>query len=147
MRAIPRRDLAWCVVAGIAGGCVGVLLAWKLPGILGVDDEQGATASTFDTAAVTVLGLGLGVALSACIGVLLSPRADQLKGGLISAGVAFLFVVAPAVFAAKLETDRVSRIFDLPFIALGIAPVVAAGVGVGLGVSALRTGSQQEHHP
>jgi hypothetical protein len=120
------------VTAGLLGGGVAVVLAVALPRATGSGHEIGATTSAVDTAAFAVVGLGLGVGVAAFLSPLVS-KGPALDGALTGAVTAFAVVVV-AILAAPLDTDRLSRFFDIPFVAIGVAPIAvpAAALGVTL---------------
>ncbi len=125
-------------VAGLSAGLVGVWFASVLPDATGVQNEAGATAASVDTAAMTLIGLGIGIFLAALLGVLLARSIAPGHAGIESTTVAFVAVVVPAIFAANLDVDRVSRIVDVPLVSIAVAPFAGAGLIVGLGLVTLR---------
>jgi hypothetical protein len=132
------RKHAAISVAGLSAGLVGVWFASVLPDATGVQNEGGATAASVDTAAVTLIGLGIGIFLAAFLGVVLARSIAPGVAGIESTALAFVAVVVPAIFAANLDVDRVSRIVDVRFVSIAVAPFAGAGLIVGLGLVTLR---------
>jgi hypothetical protein len=137
-KVVPKRERAWLVAVGIASGLIGVWLASALPRATGVTNEAGATAVSVDTAAVTLVGLGIGIFLAGAAGVVVAGALPPVRAAIESAATAFVAVVVPAMFIANLDTDRLSRIFDVPFVAVAVAPFAGLGLLVGLAVANIR---------
>jgi predicted permease len=125
---VPRIALGACV-----GAALGAALEFALPALAHTQAEEGATASSIDTAALFLAGAGIGSAVGALLASVLhrsQPQDVRFESGVVAGSVGAAIALLPAIVYAA---DGDILVILIAFVASMFIVTVFALAGAGIG--------------